>query len=83
MVKTGARAAMLLLATVVLTGCTPTAHTYRVYSYECCSARDVDAVYAPGDIIHLHWTTHATTVTAASRPRSLTWSGDFGHPDSR
>ena len=78
MVKTGALAALLLAAAVILSGCaTVTMHHYRVYSYECCSSADVNAVYEPGDVIHLHWTAHATTVTAATRPSSPTITAEL------
>ena len=78
MVKTGALAALLLTAAVILSGCaTVTMHHYRVYSYECCSSADVNAVYSPGDVIHLHWTAHATTVTAATRPSSPTITAEL------
>jgi hypothetical protein len=78
MVKTGAFGALLLAAAVVLSGCATVAvHNYRVYTYECCTSADVNAVYEPGAIIHLHWMAHATTVSAPQRPSSPTITAEL------
>jgi hypothetical protein len=74
MIKTGLTMAAVIAVVAALSGCAPAEQTYRVYDYECCSSADVDAIYAPGQIVHLRWTPHRTRAAGWSKPKNPTIS---------
>jgi hypothetical protein len=73
MIRRAVAVAALVAATIALSGCSTVAEQkYRVYDYQCCSAADVNAIYAPGDVIQLHWSAHLVTTLQQREPTGPT-----------
>lgn len=70
-------APLLALVVVLAAGCSlsngGSAGPVRAVSgFTCCTARDINRVYHPGDVVTIHWIIDTTQAAAPARPASVT-----------